>query len=122
MSLGVGIDTVDVQRFAEMMERRPEMSKRLFTEGERAYGDSLANPNPSMAVRFAAKEATMKAMGVGLGAFGFHDVEVVKTESGAPALALYGAALALSEKLGVTQWRVSLTHTCSVATAMVIAE
>lgn len=122
MSVGIGIDTVDVQRFAEMMERRPEMMQRLFTDAERAYGRSMANPHPSMAVRFAAKEATMKAMGVGLGAFGFHDVEVVKAESGAPFLALHGPAQALSDELGVKQWRLSLTHTCSVATAMVIAE
>ncbi len=120
--VGVGIDSVEVERFREMLERQPKMLERLFTDGEKAYGAEFADPAASLAARFAAKEAAMKAMGVGLGAFGFHDVEVIKDEDGPPRLLLHGEASALSERLGVSNWRLSLTHTCSVATAMVIAE
>jgi holo-[acyl-carrier protein] synthase len=120
--VGVGIDTVDVPRFREMIERRPGMLEKLFTEGEREYGLKHRDPAPSLAVRFAAKEATMKALGVGLGAFGFHDVEVVSLESGAPELKVTGAAKELADKAGVVSWKISLSHTCSVANAVVIAE
>ena len=120
--VGIGVDTVEVERFRELLERQPGLLERLFTVGERSYGATFNDSAPQMAVRFAAKEAAMKAMGVGLGAFGFHDVEVVKQESGAPALVLHGEAAELSKKLGVANWRLSLTHTCASATAMVIAE
>ena len=120
--VGIGIDTVEVQRFREVLERQPGLLQKLFTAGEREYGESHVDSTQSLAVRFAAKEATMKAMGVGLGAFTFQDVEVVKEGSGAPRLQLYGAAAELAERLGVSSWRLSMTHTCSVATAMVIAE
>lgn len=122
MVVGVGIDTVDVPRFREMIERRPAMLEKLFTAGEREYGLKHNDPAPSLAVRFAAKEATMKAMSVGLGAFGFHDVEVVSLESGAPELRLSGDAQKLAEEKGVKSWKISLSHTCSVANAVVIAE
>ena len=68
--LGVGIDAVDIPRFADLLERRPALAARLFTAGERSYAAGLAKPAPSLAARFAAKEAVMKALGVGLGAFG----------------------------------------------------
>lgn len=119
---GVGIDTVDVATFREALSRTPELAQRLFTENERAYGDRHNDPVPSLAVRFAAKEATMKALGVGLGAFGFHDVEVLRYESGQPELALTGDAAQLAKAQGVENWKVSLSHSCSVATAVVIAE
>jgi len=120
--VGIGVDSVDVPRFREMMERRPGLLDKLFTEGERVYAAQHNDPAPNFAVRFAAKEATMKAMGVGLGAFGFQDVEVVRADTGVPSLRLSGAAAELSAQLGVSSWRLSLTHTCAVATAFVIAE
>lgn len=120
--VGVGIDTVDVPRFREMMERRPALLEKLFTVAERTYGEKHRDSAPSLAVRFAAKEATMKALGVGLGAFGFHDVEVVSLPSGAPELRLNGRAQELADARGVVSWKISLSHTCTVANAVVIAE
>ena len=77
---------------------------------------------PRLAVRFGAKEAVMKALGVGLGSFAFRDVEVARDDdSGAPSLALHGAAAALAEARGVRAWQVSLTHTDSTAMAVVLA-
>ena len=81
--VGLGIDLVDVARFAAVLARRPKLAERLFTLGERAYAGTFANPAPSLAARFAAKEAAMKALGVGLGAFAFGDVEVQREPSGA---------------------------------------
>ena len=75
----------------------------------------------SLAARFGAKEAAMKALGAGLGAFRFREVEVVRAESGAPSLALHGAAAALAAERGVTAWQLSLTHTDSTAMAVVLA-
>lgn len=95
------------------------MLERLFTDGERAYASGLVNPAPSLAARFAAKEAVMKALGVGLGAFAWHDVEVVRQPTGQPQLVVRGRAAALGAECSVGRWLVSLTHTASVASAVV---
>ena len=119
--IGLGIDAVEVDRFRRVLERRPALAARLFTEAERAYGARFSDPVPRLAARFAAKEAAMKALGVGLGAFGFHDVEVVRAPTGAPSLRVSGAAASLAGARGVTSFRVSLTHTARTAEAVVAA-
>jgi holo-[acyl-carrier protein] synthase len=63
----------------------------------------------------------MKALGVGLGAFGWKDVEVVTSSGGRPSLSVRGAAAALADNQGVGKWHVSLTHTESFAQAVVAA-
>ncbi|HVL92133.1 MAG TPA: holo-ACP synthase [Acidimicrobiales bacterium] len=119
--IGIGIDAVDVDRFRRALARSPGLEGRLFTSGEQADGRRSRDAAPRLAARFAAKEATMKALGVGLGAFGFHDVEVRTAPSGAPSLAVSGAAAALATRLGVSGFRVSLTHTDHLAGAVVAA-
>ena len=119
---GHGIDVVEVDRFRESLARTPSMRERLFTPEELADVARAADPVPSLAVRFAAREATMKAMGLGLGAFGFHDVWVERQPSGEPLLRVAGRALELADERGITRWWVSLTHTKLVAMASVIAE
>jgi holo-[acyl-carrier protein] synthase len=116
---GVGVDAVDVARFGAVLSRRPGIAGRLFTETERADG---AGDPQRLAVRFAAKEATMKALGTGVGAVGWHDVEVVRPAGEAPSLRLSSAAASLAARRGVSRWHVSLTHTATVAVAMVVAE
>lgn len=96
------------------------MAARLFTAGERAYAARQHDPAPSLAARFAAKEAAMKALGVGVGAFRWTDVEVVRLPGGQPALQVVGAAADLAAHQGVGRWFVSLTHTASVAEAVVV--
>lgn len=119
--VGVGIDLVDVERFRISLERTPSMIERMFTEGERTYALAANDPTERFAVRFAAKEAVMKAMRVGLGAFGFHDVEVLRDPGGCPTLGVYGPAGELAAERGVTAWQVSLTHTATSAGAVVLA-
>ena len=119
--IGVGLDSVDVPRFAAMLARRPALATRLFTDDERAWAATLKVPAASLAARFAAKEAAMKALGVGLGAFDWHDVGVRRAPSGAPALEVAGRAADLAARSGVGAWQVSLTHTATVASAVVLA-
>jgi holo-[acyl-carrier protein] synthase len=119
--VGLGIDLVDVARFAAVLARRPRLAERLFTPGERTYAGTLADPTPSLAARFAAKEAAMKALGVGLGAFAFGEVEVQREASGLPRLVLTGGAARLASEHHVRSWMVSLTHTSSTAAAVVAA-
>jgi len=119
---GIGVDAVDVARFRAVLERRPGLAQRLFTDGERSYAASKADPGPRLAARFAAKEAVLKALGVGIGATNFRDVEVVSAGGGAPRLALAGRAQVLAAARGVRFWHLSMTHTEAVAVASVVAE
>jgi holo-[acyl-carrier protein] synthase len=120
--IGIGVDVVEIERFRVSLRRTPTMRDRLFTPSELEYVAPQADPVPSLAARFAAREAVMKALGVGIGAFGFHDVWVERAPSGAPSLAFAGRARELSEQAGVTRWHVSLTHSDLVAVAYVVAE
>ena len=122
MVIGIGIDLVDIERFRRSLERTPTMRDRLFTSVELEYVAPKADPVPSLAARFAAREAVMKALGLGLGAFGFHDVWVERAESGAPSLVVTGRAKELADAAGVTRWHLSLTHSDTTAAAHVIAE
>jgi holo-[acyl-carrier protein] synthase len=119
--IGIGVDAVDVDRFRASLARTPSLAGRLFTAGELAYAARRSDPTERLAARFAAKEAVMKALGVGLGAFAFRDVEVVRATSGEPALRLTGGAAVLAADRGVRQWRVSLTHTATTAIAVAVA-
>lgn len=120
--VGVGVDTVDIERFRRSLARTPTMRERLFTASELAYVAPKSDPVPSLAGRFAAREATMKALGLGLGAFGFHDVWVSRAASGVPSLEVEGTAAELAAAAGVTRWHLSITHSDLVAVAMVVAE
>jgi holo-[acyl-carrier protein] synthase len=119
--VGMGTDLVEIDRFRLAMARRARLGERLFSDDERAYAERHRDPAPRLAARFAAKEAVMKALGVGLGAFKLRDVEVARRKSGAPEIVLRGKATALAERQGVAAWHLSLTHTDSMAMAVAIA-
>ena len=97
------------------------MRTRLFVQAELDYVGPKADPIPSLAARFAAREATMKALGLGLGAFGFHDVWIDRATSGAPVLMVEGRAAEIAAERGVQAWLVSLAHDGPVAIAVVSA-
>jgi len=118
---GIGVDAVDIARFREALERTPSMRRRIFVEREHTDLAGLSDPTASYAARFAAREAVMKAMGVGLGAFGFHDVWVEREQSGRPVLRVEGAAADLALERGIGAWQLSITHTDTSAIAFVVA-
>jgi holo-[acyl-carrier protein] synthase len=113
--VGVGIDVVDVARFARTLERTPSLALRLFTESERGL------PPASLAARFAAKEALAKALGAPAG-LRWHDASVHRVAGGPPRLEVTGSVAARAAQLGVTSLHVSLTHDAGIASAVVVAE
>lgn len=122
MIKGIGVDIIEIKRIKAAVQRRPRLLERIFTQEELRYCLAKDDPWPSLAARFAAKEAVMKAMGVGLGAFPWQNIEVVKEDYHAPVLKLSGKGLSCAEKQGITHWHLSLSHNRSEAIAFVIAE
>jgi holo-[acyl-carrier protein] synthase len=125
--VGVGVDAVDVARFRRVLDRRPRFAARCFTSSEQSDATGSADVAQSLAARFAAKEAVMKALGTGIGAFALTDVEVRRTAGtgatrNAPFLVLHGTAAELAGAQGAGQFHLSLTHTDGVAIAFVVAE
>lgn len=115
MIIGVGIDVVDIPRFGDTLERTPRLLERLFTEEERELR------LPSLAARFAAKEALAKSLGAPVG-LSWTDATVLRSEWGRPEFVIRGSVLARAEELGVTTIHVSLSHDAGIASAMVVAE
>lgn len=113
--IGVGIDVVDLGRFAASLERTPSLMARLFTPAE------AEKPLASLAARFAAKEAIAKALGAPAG-LGWHDAEVVSEDSGRPVFTLRGTVLARADELGVSSVHLSLSHDAGIASAVVVLE
>src|SRR5439155_26756819 len=109
--LATGVDLVEVERFARALQQRPRLLDRIFTEAERAC---CAGDNERLAARFAAKEATFKALGEGWPLVAYHDVEVVTQDRCAPSLRLRGVASSLAGRRDVA---VSLSHTAGLAVA-----
>jgi holo-[acyl-carrier protein] synthase len=116
--LSVGIDIVDVARLEAALARWPRLAQRLFTDEERRYAASRPHPAASLAARFAAKEATMKALGEGWPKVSWRDIEVVR-RSGSPEVRLTGRAL---ELCGDGRLAISLSHDGGVAVAQVVLE
>jgi len=119
--LGVGVDAVDLTRFRTTITRTPSIVARMFTAGERAYAEKARDPTERLAARFAAKEAVMKSMGVGLGAFELQECEVVRADSGEPSVLLHGGAAAVAAEHGVARFLLTMTHTETTAIAFVVA-
>jgi holo-[acyl-carrier protein] synthase len=113
--IGIGVDVVDIARFEQSLARTPTLSERLFVESERNL------PLPSLAARFAAKEALAKALGAPRG-LEWHDAVVVTDETGRPSLDLSGSVAAAAQRAGVVAVHLSLSHDAGSAVAMVVAE
>ena len=124
MIIGIGIDAVELERFRESLERYGERIKnRLFTKHEQEYCDRFSSPLEHYAVRFAAKEAFMKAIGTGkTNQVYWCDVEIVNEPSGKPILAIKGAAAGITAGLGASRLHVSLSHSRTIAAAVVVIE
>ena len=115
MIVGIGVDTVDIARFERQLERTPRLLGRLFTDAE------VRLPAPSLAARFAAKEALIKALG-GSDGLGWHDMEVVRDRDRAPSFAATPALAAALAARGADRAHLSMTHDGGSATAFVVVE
>ncbi|WP_070639124.1 holo-ACP synthase [Olsenella sp. HMSC062G07] len=119
---GIGVDMVEIARMARVMERRPSFLDRVFTAEERAYCDGSARPAHHYAARFAAREAVLKALGVGFSeGVGLADVSVARGESGRPSCVLNGRAAQIARERGVQEVELSLSFTRELAVANALA-
>src|SRR4029079_5113101 len=105
------MDLIEIDRIARALER-PRFRERVYTEAEREYCDSKANPAQSYAARFAGKEAVGKALGCGVD-FAWREIESVGRPK--PSVKLSGRTLAFAEKHGLTVADLSMTHSRGVA-------
>jgi holo-[acyl-carrier protein] synthase len=119
--VGLGVDICEIVRMERAIDRHPTLLERVFTAEERAYCDSKARPAESYAGRFAAREATIKALG-GYGGKLWQDISVTRHPSGRPSILLAGNAKRRADALGVAQVLVTFTHekTNAVAFAMAV--
>jgi holo-[acyl-carrier protein] synthase len=114
----VGVDIVEVRRVASCIERWGDrFLRRIFTEQELRR---CAGRPASLAARFAAKEAVAKALGVGIGAVAWREVEILNLENGEPAVLLHGRAEAVAALLGATCTALSLSHSREHAVAVAV--
>lgn len=124
MITGVGLDIVEIERMRLIFEKWGEkITNRLFTNREIELLDGSACSAPRLAGRFAAKEAAMKALGVGWGALAtWHDFEIVNDDKGKPVLSMTGSAARTAGNLGVRRTHLSISHSERSACAVVIME
>lgn len=118
--IGVGIDVVAVQRFADALIRTPALADRLFTPDEMRTNSGVRRSATSLAGRFAAKEAVAKALGVPRG-MDWHHCVVSTLPSGQPSLTVTDTVAAAAASLGVVDWKISLSHDAGIAAAVVMA-
>jgi holo-[acyl-carrier protein] synthase len=121
MLVGLGVDIIEVPRIKKALNRWGErFLKRVFTPDERRYSLRKAFPEQSLAARFAAKEAVMKALGTGLsGGIAWTDVEIVNTPRGKPEVRLRGK---IASRVGEKKVQISLSHTKEYAVAFAVIE
>lgn len=124
MIAGVGTDLVRIGRFRRFLdEGKQGVIERLFTAGEQAYALEKSDPAPHLAARFAAKEAFLKALGLGLReGIAWHDVEVVRDSLGCPSLRLAGRADEIFRQRGLNGSHLSYSHDGDYAVATVVLE
>jgi holo-[acyl-carrier protein] synthase len=119
MNLKTGVDLIEIERVEATIKRYGQrFLERVFTPRELV---EVGNNAASLAVRFAAKEATAKALGTGIGDVGWQEIEILRGSAHQPNLYLHGRASDLADKLNLETWSLSLTHNQSHAIAMVVA-
>jgi holo-[acyl-carrier protein] synthase len=119
MVLKTGVDIIEIPRIQAALDRHGDrFLDRVFTQAEIA---ECAGRADRLAIRFAAKEATTKALGTGIGPVSWREVETLHKRSGEPYLILHGRAEMVAKYLGLTTWAVSLSHSRENAIAVVVA-
>src|SRR6187397_632965 len=122
--LGIGVDMVETTRIEHSLERFGErFMRRVFTQGEIDYCQSMKYPARHFAARFAAKEAVSKAFGTGIGkSMGWKDIDIHRQPGGQPFVLLEGGAKSLAAERNVTAIWISLSHTDHYAAANAVIE
>ncbi|MCL4300091.1 MAG: holo-ACP synthase [Anaerolineae bacterium] len=116
----IGVDMIETARVAQSVARFGDrFLKRVYTERELAYCHGQIT---SLAARWAAKEAAAKALGTGIGEVSWREIEVINQANQRPTIQLHGAAAALAEQLGLSNFAISLSHTRDYAIAFVVGE
>jgi holo-[acyl-carrier protein] synthase len=117
--LRTGIDIIEIQRIDEaILRHRERFFHRFFTPQELIEAEGRT---PALAARFAAKEAVAKALGTGIGAVGWKDIEILRDDQRRPYVVLHGLAATRAHALGLTEWAISLSHTHEHAAAVAVA-
>jgi holo-[acyl-carrier protein] synthase len=117
--LGVGVDLVDIERFSRALERTPALRQRLFGPLDISPEDLGTQ---SLAARFAAKEAFLKALGGNIPGFSWHDIQVTGERGQQPKLVLSGGVAKRAAHSGVTATHLSLSHDAGMAIAFVVVD
>lgn len=115
MIIGVGVDAVQISRFERKIADTPKLIERLFTPDEREASSQ------TLAGRFAAKEAVIKAL-AGASGIEWHGIQVAREDSGRPVVALVGKTAEIAAALGVDSFHLSITHDGDLAIAFIVAE
>lgn len=124
-TVGLGVDIVEIARMRRILQKTPSFARKVFSQAEQDYCNGKANPATHYALRFAAKEAVVKALGTGFSdGIWVNDIEVVRNRNGRPTVRLSGRALEVAQEKGVREITLSLsyTHTDAVACAMAVTE
>ena len=117
----VGIDLIEIDRIRRALDRYPRFRERCFTEAERTYCESRANPAQSYAGRFAGKEAVGKALGFGVArAFAWREIEIAGRPK--PSVRLSGRLARWAEESRAGEIDLSMTHSRELANAVAIVE
>jgi holo-[acyl-carrier protein] synthase len=118
--IGLGVDLAEVSRVRRMLARDSERFRaRCFTDAEWAYAHRFVDPSERLAARFAGKEAVMKSMFTGWRRIPWRDVEI--TGGGPPRVKLYGKAAERSDLLGISDFKITITHTGDTALVFVVS-
>lgn len=122
MVIAVGVDVVGLERFARALHRTPALGPRIFGDTDLAGVAEGSTRVESLAARFAAKEATLKALGGHIDGFRWHDIQVSRQPGQPPQLVIAGAARSRAEALGIARCHLSLSHDAGIAMAFVVAD
>ncbi len=123
MVKGIGTDIVKIDRMKKSIDKfKAKFKEKIYTPDEWKYCWSRRNPYPSLAARFAAKEAVLKALGIGLGRVNWVEVEVKNNKEGKPSINLSGSAAEIARSQYISYFSLSLSHCSEYAVAFVVAE
>lgn len=123
MVQGIGIDILEIDNITKSIEMSSKFIERVFTSAEIEHCNKQCRKHQHYATRFAAKEAVMKALGVGWSeGIGWKEIEILRENNSPPTVILHGTAKKIADNLSVTNILVSLSHSDHYATAMVVIE